>query len=307
MKMNNLELKKTTLLIFMVLTTLLHAKAVSSQTISQILDSNTIRIGYRTDTPPLSFKDEEGKADGYSVAICNHIAKVMSQQFNKPDLKILHVPVTSENRFSTLTEGQIDILCGASSITLSRRQTMSFSIPVFLSGMGAVVHQDISKELNALLLGQEPEFRPRWRANYGQILHKKTMTVLGGTTAEKWLNTEIKHFNIPAKLDLVSSYSEGIEDILNKKSDVFFGDRAVLMNAINKSEHASELKFLDRQYSYESISLAMKDGDKAFNIFVDRILSRIYETGEVNEIYKRYFGELDSTAKSLFTRAALPE
>ena len=305
--MTNQKLIKPILLMLLALIAPIYSVDVSSQTISKILDTNSIKIGYRIDTPPFSFKNKDGKADGYSVAICNHIAKSISQQFNKPSLAITHIPVDSENRFSSLTNDKIDILCGASSITLSRRQTMSFSIPIFHSGMGAVVHKDISEGLNSLLLGQEPEFKQRWRDDYRNILNQKTITVLKGTNAEKWLNTEIRHFNSPAKLHLVNSYSEGMDAVLNRESDVFFGDRTTLMNITGNSKQASDLKFLERQFSYEAMALAMKEGDKSFNLFVDRILSRLYESGEIEEIYIRYFGELDSTAKSLFLRAALPE
>ncbi len=64
---------------------------------------------------------------------------------------------------------------------------------------------------------------------------------------------------------------------------------------------------LDRQYTYEAISLAIPRGDHEFQLLIDKALSRLYRSGDINSIYSQFFGELDDTARSLFTRAALPE
>ncbi len=43
-------------------------------TLDQIKQTNRLRIGYRSDARPLSYKDESGNAAGYSVALCQQIA-----------------------------------------------------------------------------------------------------------------------------------------------------------------------------------------------------------------------------------------
>ncbi|WP_395375815.1 amino acid ABC transporter substrate-binding protein [Marinicella sp. W31] len=276
-----------------------------AQVTEKISNTNTLKLGFRVDAQPFSYRDASGSIKGYSVDICNHIAESIKINLNKPNLKIETVLVNSNDRFSALKSGKIDILCGASTITMTRRETMSFSIPIFLSGMGAMVNEDAPSRLKALLLGQEPEYRPTWRASYGQILKERTLTALKGTTAEKWLKED--DFNIFSKFETVDTYKEGVDRLLNKTSDVLFGDRAVLLDLATRHENADKLKIIDRQFTYESIALAFQDNDKKLHLLIDRALSKLYQSDEIVLIYGRHFGELDETAQSLFTRAAIPE
>jgi len=51
---------------------------VTGGTLDQIKKSGEIRVGYRTDAPPLSFNDSSGQAAGYSVELCKRIATAVN-------------------------------------------------------------------------------------------------------------------------------------------------------------------------------------------------------------------------------------
>jgi len=50
------------------------ALGADADTLGQIRKSGEIRLGYRTDAPPMSFTDANGQAAGYSVELCRRIA-----------------------------------------------------------------------------------------------------------------------------------------------------------------------------------------------------------------------------------------
>ena len=56
-------------------------------TLDQIKKSGEIRVGYRTDAPPLSFNDTSGQATGYSVELCKRIAAAVKDHLKLKDLK----------------------------------------------------------------------------------------------------------------------------------------------------------------------------------------------------------------------------
>ena len=280
---------------------------VQAQTLDQIKKSGSLRLGYRDDARPFSYRDESGNAAGYSVALCQEIADTIKSELGLVELGIEEVLVSSSDRFYALQKGQIDVLCGAATVTLSRRENVTFSLPIYLSGMAATLRTDAPPRLRALLLGEEPEFRPRWRASYGQILKQRIISVLAGTTAEDWLSDAIEDFEIITELVPVNNYEEGIERVLARHSDVLFGDRAILSDIVARHSATDDMEVLSRQFTHEAIALALQHGDDKFRLLIDRTLSQLYRSGEIIDIYKPNFGELDEIATGLFARAALPE
>ena len=59
--------------------------------------------------------------------------------------------------------------------------------------------------------------------------------------------------------------------------------------------------------NYEPIALASVRGDEDFRLLVDRVLSRLYRSGEIGVIYTKFFGEPDASALEFFRFVALPE
>ena len=302
----NRPIRTTALACFALLSVLSSVAPVAqAQTLERIQDTGTLRIGYRADARPFSYQDN-GQAAGFSVDLCQLMARDIQQHLGVGGIDVQEVLVTSDERFEAIVDGRIDILCGAATVTLSRREQVAFSMPVFLSGMGAMVRADADSDLKALLLGQEPRFRPRWRASYAQILKRRVIAVIEGSVGEGWLDDEIERFNSPAHVIPYDNYDVAIENLANARADVIFGDRAVLLKVLENAE-PGDFEVIDRQYTYEAISMAIPRGDDEFQLVLDRTLSRLYRTGEIVPIYEQYFGEVDETARSLFTRAALPE
>jgi ABC-type amino acid transport substrate-binding protein len=281
--------------------------AVHAQTLERVQNSGTLNIGFRTDDVPFSYRDDTGHAAGYAVALCKKIAEEVKSELGLSKLAIDEVAVSTEDRFTALQSGKIDLLCGATTETIARRRDVSFSIPIFLSGIGVLTRVDAPSQLRALLAGEEPEFRPRWRGSYSQILKQRTASVLSGTTTETWVNNRIHEFGIIAKVSAVKDYELGVNSVLKGSSDMLFGDRAILLEAVKRNTASSELQVIHRYFSNKVIALTLARDDEDFRLLVDRTLSRLYRTGEIDAIYTTYFGEIDATARGLFTRAALPE
>lgn len=280
---------------------------VHAQTLDRIQSSGTINLGFRTDDVPFSYRDDTGHAAGYAVALCKKIAEEVKSELRLNKLAIEEVAVSTKERFTALQSAKIDLLCGATTETIARRRDVSFSIPIFLSGIGVLTRVDAPSQLQALLAGETPEFRPRWRGSYSQILKQRTASVLSGTTTETWVNDRIHEFGIIAKVSAVTGYDMGVNAVLKGSSDMLFGDRAILLQALKHNADSSELQVIHRYFSNKVIALTLARDDEDFRLLVDRTLSRLYRTGEIDAIYTTYFGEIDATARGLFTRAALPE
>jgi putrescine:ornithine antiporter len=283
------------------------AAPVSAGTLDQIKAGARIRLGYRSDARPLSYRDESGNPAGYSVALCQRIAEATKSDLGLAELNVQWVPVTIENRFRALQQGEIDLLCGAETATLARRGEVAFSIPTFPGGIGALLRGDAPARLREVLSGRPAEFRPYWRGTVGQVLQAQTFSVVAGTTSEGWLAGRLKDFQISAKVAPVESYDGGVRSVLERSSNVLFGDRAILLDLARRSPSAKDLIVVDRFFTNEPLALALARGDEDFRLAVDRALSRLYRSGEIAGLYAKWCGEPDESALTFFRWNALSD
>jgi putrescine:ornithine antiporter len=284
------------------------AAPAAGATLDQIRTKGQIRLGYRPDAVPLSFRDPSGKPAGYSVEICKDIAAAVKAELGLPDLTVEWVPVTAESRFDSLKAGQIDVLCGATTVTLARRTQVSFSLPIFPGGIGALIRADAPARLREVLAGRAQAVRPAWRGSPTEVLQARTFAVVRGTTTQSWLEKKKKELQVIAETTAVANYEAGVRRVLEGKSDVFFGDRILLLQAREMNPAQADLVLLDRLFTFEPVALALPRGDEDLRLLIDRTLSRLYRSGDIQHLYATWCGgEPNSDALAFFRMNALPE
>jgi ABC-type amino acid transport substrate-binding protein len=284
---------------------LLLGTAHAAGTLDQVKQSGKLKLGYRTDARPFSYKDESGKAAGYTVALCERVADQVKKDLGLAALAVEWTPVALEERFGALAAGKVDLLCGADTVTLSRRKDVSFSIPIYLGGVGALLRSDAPFSLTKALSERPGPSGPLWRGTpTEQLLLEQTFTVVSGTSSEKALADRIGKFQLKAKVVPVKDYAAGVQAVFERKASVFFGDRPILLEA---ARSRGELAVMDRRFTDEQLALALKRGDEDFRLAVDRALSRLYGSPEFRAEYTKWFGEPDDRAAAFFRAVALPE
>ena len=276
-------------------------------TLDRIRDQGRIRLGYRTDAGPFSYKDDAGRPAGYAVALCNRIADATKQELGLGQLAVEWVPVTANDRFQAVQRGEIDVQCGADTVTLARRAAVSFSIPTFAGGVGAVVRADAPARLRQVLSGQGQVLQPVWRASAARVLHSRAFSTVAGTTTEAWLRDRIRTLQVIADVSPVDSYDTGLHNLLERKADALFGERAILLEAAKRHPSGRDLVVIDRLFTYEPLAIAFPRGDDALRLLIDRTLSRFYASGDLGNLYASFFGEPDETTLAFFRWNTLPE
>ena len=279
----------------------------SPDTLARVRQTNTLRLGYYADAGPFSYQDEAGKPAGYVVELCQEIAKDFKAELGLPTLPIEFVLVTGSDRFEAVGQGKVDLLCGPSVETLARRKEMSYSIPIFPAGLGALMRADGPAQVREILSGHEPPYRPLWRASIGLGLQKRTFSAVTNTTGLSWLTGKLGEFKIDAKVVPVASHDEGVQRVLNRTSDVLFGERSILLDAKKRNASGADLVVLDRLFTYEPFALALARDDDDFRLLVDESLGRLTRSGQIQSLYKRFFGEPDESTLTFFRLSAVPE
>jgi ABC-type amino acid transport substrate-binding protein len=253
----------------------------SAATLDRIGQDKTIRIAYRDDAPPFSYKDKIGEPVGFMVDLCREVAKKLADQLHLTSLNVTYVPVTAADRFEAIQAQKADLLCEPTSATLSRRELVDFSIPTFVDGASLMIRADGPHDLKAM------------------AGHK--IGVLGGTTTEEALRNSLKLAGITAEIIPAKTHAEGLAMLDNAKVSAYFGDRSILVSLIRDSKAPNKLMLAENYLSVEPYALALPHGDEDFRLAVDRALSHIYRSGEIGAIFKRTFGDKTKPGEVLLT------
>ena len=244
--------------------------AATAGTLDRIGQEKAIRIAYREDAPPFSYKDKLGEPSGFMVDLCRAVAKKLADQLNLPSLNVAYVPVTAADRFEAIAQQKADLLCEPTSITLSRREQVDFSIPTFLDGASLIVRAGGPKNL--------------------RDLSGKKIGVLAGTTTEEALRNTLNEAKINGDVVAAKTHGEGLAMLDEGKISAYFGDRSILLFLIKDSKAPEKLRLADDYLTVEPYALALPRGDSDFRLAVDRALSHIYRSGEIAAVFQRTFG-----------------
>jgi ABC-type amino acid transport substrate-binding protein len=244
--------------------------AASAGALDRVVQEKAIRIAYREDAPPFSFKDKIGEPAGFMVDLCRAVAKKVSEERNLPSLSVVYVPVTAADRFDAITQQKADLLCEPTSATLSRRQLVDFSIPTFLDGASLMMRADGPKKLDELT--------------------GRKVGVVAGTTTEESLRNSLKDAGIGAEVVAVKTHGDGLAMLDDDKISAYFADRSILLFLIKDSKAPEKLRLADDYLSVEPYALALPRGDSDFRLAVDRALSHIYRSEEIAAIFEHTFG-----------------
>ena len=257
--------------------------------LARIKDSGVIKLGYREDAAPFSYRDDRGEPAGYSVGLCGAVVADLQQELNRPGLEIQFVPVGAEDRFAALQNGTIDLLCGATTATLSRRQLVDFSLPTFIDGASVLYLKDGPADFEGL------------------AGHK--VGVRGGTTTEEALRNSLKKIGVDAQVVSVTDHKEGLRSLEAGEFSAYFADQGILLFLMLQSQSPDMLRLSGRFFTREPYALALPRGDSAFRLLVDRTLSRLYRTGKIRDYFSNAFGSAKPSKllEALFVVSALPE
>ena len=244
-----------------------------TDTLKRVSETGEFRIGYVPDAPPLSFRDSEGNPVGYSIDLCRRIASTIRDELGLEKISIIYTPLGSmEQRLSAIERGEVDIECGATTVTLSRRERVDFTLMTFITGSAV-----LSRKANPI----------------GQIddIDGTRIAVLRGTTTENVMRRVIEFNEFNVKLRLISSRDEGMELLNSRKVDGYASDRAMLIGQVFRNANAQKQYAMTRTaLSFEPYAMMIPRGDTKFRLVADRALASLFRDARIRRIYHDWFG-----------------
>jgi polar amino acid transport system substrate-binding protein len=285
------------------------ASIASAQTLERIRETGHIRLGYFADARPFSYETEGKGPRGYTITLCEHIAAQVKLELSMPGVTLDWKEVQPDRALEQVKEGNIDVLCAPVSVTIEKRRSVSFSLPVFAAGNRAVIRTNAPPPLRRVLTEQSGK-QPIWRGSpASNVLTGTRVGVAKGTTSEEWLKERASALQIDARVVPVEDYRTGIQQLVDGKLDMFFGERTVVLGALSTMDRSARegVEILDRLFTHEPIALAIARNNDDFRAVVDAALSRLYASEQFPSLYTSCCGELNEEMRSFFSWNALRE
>ncbi len=242
-------------------------------TLKRVSETGEIRIGFVPDAPPLSFLDGDGNAVGYSIDLCRHITSTIRKELGLEKIDIVFTPLVSmEDRLNAVENGDVDIECGATTVTLSRRERVDFTLMTFITGCAV-----LSRKASPI-------------DSVDDISGAK-IAVLRGTTTEDVMRRVIEVNEFKVDLRLIDSHEEGMELLNTGKVSGYASDRAMLIGQVFVDQNAKNQYTMTRTaFSFEPYAMMLPRGDTEFRLAADRALASLYRTARIRRYYHNWFG-----------------
>jgi len=244
-----------------------------SAVLDRVRQSGAITIGYIEEAAPFSFVGDDRQPQGFAVDLCREVAAGVRAQLKLEKVDVRWVPLTVANRLDAVRTGKVDIECSTTTWTLSRQATVDFSLITFVDGGSILSRKD--RQLVRLLDSAG-----------------KRIAVMTGTTTERALRDALAERSIKSELVPVNSRSDGLKLLEQGKVDGFASDRTTLIGIVATGSRSLDFRLMDEDFSVEQYALSLPRGDYEFRLAVNRVLARLYRSGEIVKIYNRWLGSL---------------
>ena len=238
--------------------------------LKKIQETAVIKIAYRSDSPPFSFVDPQGKPAGYTIDLCVRAAKSIERQLGLSALGIQWVAVSAQTRFDAIVSGAADLECGSTTVSLSRMKLVDFSSFVYAESTGVLVNAGAGL------------------FSFNDLAGKRIGIVPGSTNAQA-IRDQLDRRKLDAKLVSFADRDAGVAALGRGELDGFASDKLVLL-ALAQAANLPNLTMLPEDLSFEPFAIMLPRGDWELRLAVNTVLARLFRSGEIVELYGKYFG-----------------
>ena len=260
-------------------------------TLGKIKAVKAINVAYSPESLPFSYKEADGQPAGYSIDLCKRIIAQIGRAVGEPNLKANWLPGTVTERLQMVASGRAELECANTTQTQARLATVDFSNLIFLDGGGFLVKA--GSPINTI-----PD------------LAGKKIAVLKGTTTEKRLNEVLKQKLVNATVVPIADANAGIAMLESGGADAYAGDKIKLIGLAAISKDPAKFSLLAEELSFEPYAFALPRNDSALRLEVNRALTQVYMSGEIEGIFAAWLGKLGRPSTLLavmFILNSIPE
>jgi glutamate/aspartate transport system substrate-binding protein len=250
------------------------AAAASAQeptgTLAKIKRTGQVVLGVRDGSIPFSYLDDKQQYQGYSVDLCLKVVEHLKTQLAMPGLKVAYNPVTSANRIPLMANGTIDLECGSTTNNAERQQQVAFAPTMFV--------------ISSRLLAKKP-------ANIQTLddMKGRVLVATAGTTTLKQMTILNNERKLGMKILIGKDHPESFLMLETGRAEAEANDDILLAAQVATSKAPVDFAVSKEAMSVEPYGIMMRKNDMPFKKSVDEALRKVYQSDEIQRIYKKWF------------------
>ncbi len=246
---------------------------------AQLSEAGKIKIGVKKDQPGIGFEAPGADApEGFDI----EMGRILAANLGISSDNIDWVETVSDNREPFLQNGTVDLVLASYSITDDRRQVVGQAGPYYLTGQQLLVRKDSADQITG------PD----------ALSDVKVCSVSGSTSLQR---VEDEYGAKPAPF---ATYSECVEQLLNKTVDAVTTDGAILLGYA--AEHPDELTVVGEPFSEERYGVGYQKDAAGMCDFINETLQSSFDDGKWAEAFQATLGGPDVETPSVPTLDACP-
>jgi glutamate/aspartate transport system substrate-binding protein len=239
-------------------------------TLGKIKSSGAITVGHRDASLPFSYYDDKQQPIGYAMDLCMKIVDAVKAELKMPALKVNYQLVTSANRIPLMANGTIDLECGSTTNNIPRQEQVWFTITHFVTANRWVSKKSSNVKKLADLKG-------------------KTVVSTAGTTNIKQITEINAAQNLGMNIISANGHPEAFQMVETGRAVAFVMDDILLAGLAAQSRSPGDYEISADALSVEPYGIMVRKDDKTFKAFVDKAMTDVYKSGQINAIYSKWF------------------
>lgn len=267
------------------------AQDITTGRLAEIAERGSIVLGHRESSVPFAYLDMNQNPIGYSIDLCMAVVDAVEETLGQ-ELTVQFVPVTPQTRIALMANGTIDLECGSTTNNLTRQEQVEYLPITFITGTQILTRADSGIDGIDDLGGLR-------------------IALAQGTTNERAIMAAMEERGIEIEILPVRDHAEGMLALETDRVDAYSTDHILLHGLIAKSRTPEEFAVVGEFLSYDPYALMVPRNESGFELVGKRALAALFRSGEINEIYDRWFGpmgiEQSDLLRAAFQLNALPE
>ncbi len=244
--------------------------ALGETVLEKITRTGKLTAGTSKDALPFAYRNDEGELIGYSIDILGLIAERLAAESGR-DIELELVALEPRERIPSLVDGDVDIVCDASSFTWERDREIDFSVSYSTTGTRLLTKKGIDLSNSISLVG-------------------KRIGALAKTTNEQ----AIKRAHPEVEIKYVEDRADGYEALNNGVIDAFADDGILLESWLHAIPNPDNYQIVG-YYSREGIACMVPENNSKLLNTVNYSLVEFMQgfldgREEYISIFDRWFG-----------------
>lgn len=246
----------------------------SAAVLDDIRARNEIRVGYRVDAPPISYKPANAQVpQGFAIELCRTvIGDLVQRKLIAADTRVVYVPLSNAERFQAIVERKVDVECADTTNNRERREKIgvAFSIPHYYAGVRTMVAKGSGMRQLEDLKG-------------------KTVLVTRGTTTNKLFEDKNASLQLNASMLECSQPTECFSALAAGKAQAYMMDDIMLFSLRAQAERPGDWEVIGKMLSVEPLAIMLPKGDPEWKQQFDDVLRRMIANRSFHAAYQRWF------------------